>query len=171
MFRFLTTISVIYLLTGCQSIRHIGSFFNSSSTLSSNFSNAEIDQLVKYAERFEGIPYKVGGSNEEGMDCSGLLFRVYFDNNFIIPRSSAQQALFGLSVPLNKIQKGDWVFFRTNGSLVINHIGLVNDVRGGQDVQFFHSSTSKGVRSDQLYANYWFKAFDKAIRPFKNKSN
>lgn len=171
MFRFIASILVIYLLVGCHSIRHVVSFFSASDTANLNFSNSEIDQLIKYADRFEGIPYRVGGSNEEGMDCSGLLFRVYVDNNFLIPRSSGQQAQYGLSVPINKIQKGDWVFFRTNGSFVINHIGLVNSVHGERDVQFIHASTSKGVRSDQLYANYWFKAFDKAIRPFKNNSN
>jgi cell wall-associated NlpC family hydrolase len=171
MYRLIACILFIYLLVGCRPIRHVFSLFSSSTNTTLNFSNLEIDQLVKYADRFEGIPYRVGGSDEKGMDCSGLLFRVYVDNNFVIPRSSGQQAQYGLSIPLNKIQKGDWVFFRTNGSSVINHIGLVNNIRGERDVQFIHASTSKGVRSDQLYANYWFKAFDKAIRPFKNISN
>jgi cell wall-associated NlpC family hydrolase len=161
----------VFLFVGCQSIRNVRSFFESNSSLAGQFTTNEIDELVKSAKRYQGVPYAGGGSNENGMDCSGLLFRVYVDNNYNIPRSSVQQALFGLSIPMNKIQKGDWLFFRTNGSSSINHIGLVIQVNGDQDVQFMHSSTSKGVRSDQLYANYWFKAFDKAIRPFKNNSN
>jgi cell wall-associated NlpC family hydrolase len=161
----------VFLFVGCQSIRNVRSFFESNSSLAGQFTTNEIDELVKSAIRYQGVPYAGGGSNENGMDCSGLLFRVYVDNNYSIPRSSVQQALFGLSIPMNKIQKGDWLFFRTNGSSSINHIGLVIQVNGDQDVQFMHSSTSKGVRSDQFYANYWFKAFDKAIRPFKNNSN
>lgn len=171
MYRFIALVIVGFLFVGCQSIRNVRSFFESNSSLAGQFTTNEIDELVKSAIRYQGVPYAGGGSNENGMDCSGLLFRVYVDNNYSIPRSSVQQALFGLSIPMNKIQKGDWLFFRTNGSSSINHIGLVIQVNGDQDVQFMHSSTSKGVRSDQLYANYWFKAFDKAIRPFKNNSN
>lgn len=171
MYRFIALVIVGFLFVGCQSIRNVSSFFESNSSLAGQFNTDEIDELVKSAKRYQGVPYAGGGSNENGMDCSGLLFRVYVDNNYSIPRSSVQQALFGLSIPMNKIQKGDWLFFRTNGSSSINHIGLVIQVNGDQDVQFMHASTSKGVRSDQLYANYWFKAFDKAIRPFKNNSN
>jgi cell wall-associated NlpC family hydrolase len=105
------------------------------------------------------------------MDCSGLLFRVYVDNHFSIPRSSLQQSQFGLVVSKDNIQRGDWLLFKTNGSLTINHIGIVIRVNGERDVQFLHASTSKGVRSDQLYTNYWLKAYDKAIRPFKNNLN
>lgn len=159
------------MFVGCQSIRNVHSFWGSNNSLEGQFTTNEVEELVKSAKRYVGVPYAGGGSNENGMDCSGLLFRVYGDNNYSIPRSSVQQALFGLSIPMNKIQKGDWLFFRTNGSSSINHIGLVIQVNGDQDVQFMHASTSKGVRSDQLYANYWFKAFDKAIRPFKNNSN
>ncbi len=171
MYRFITLVLVMFLFLGCQPIRNFRSFLGASSSNTGEFTINEIDAIVKSAKQYQGVPYAVGGSNENGMDCSGLLFRVYVDNNYIIPRSSVQQALFGLSIPMNKIQKGDWLFFRTNGSPSINHIGLVIQVNGDQDVQFIHASTSKGVRSDQLYANYWFKAFDKAIRPFKNNSN
>ena len=171
MYRFIALVIVVFLFVGCQSILNVRSFFGSNSSLAGQFTTNEVDELVKSAKRYQGVPYVGGGSTINGMDCSGLLFRVYVDNNYSIPRSSVQQALFGLSIPMNKIQKGDWLFFRTNGSSIINHIGLVIEVNGNQDVQFMHASTSKGVRSDQLYANYWFKAFDKAIRPFKNNSN
>jgi cell wall-associated NlpC family hydrolase len=81
------------------------------------------------------------------------------------------QSQFGLPVSKNNIQRGDWVLFKTNGSLSINHIGLVLRVNGDHDVQFLHASTSRGVRSDQLYTNYWLKAYVKAIRPYKNNIN
>jgi cell wall-associated NlpC family hydrolase len=158
-------------LVGCKTINRVSSFLGVSSEMPTNFSDHEIDQLINTAEQFNGIPYRAGGSNDDGMDCSGLLFRVYSTNKFEIPRISSQQALFGLSVPINKIHRGDWLFFKTNGSVTINHIGIVSHVKGANEVTFIHASTSKGVRSDELYANYWLKAFEKAIRPFKNNSN
>ena len=105
------------------------------------------------------------------MDCSGLLFRVYSDQNYIIPRVTTQQAEFGLPVSMDVIAQGDWLFFKTSGSENINHVGLVTKVQGPNEVLFIHSSTSKGVREDNLYNNYWFKAFQKVIRPYKNNSN
>ena len=171
MFKYIVLIVCFWGLVGCKSINRISTYFRDSRELPTNFSDFENDQLIRTAEQFYGIPYRSGGANGDGMDCSGLLFRVYSTNNFEIPRNSGQQALFGLSVPLNKIQRGDWLFFRTNGSVTINHIGLVTSVKGNNEVTFIHASTSKGVRTDQLYANYWFKAFENAIRPFKINSN
>lgn len=171
MSKYIVLIVCFFGLVGCKSINRVSSFLRDSRELPTNFSDFENDQLIRTAEQYDGIPYRTGGANDDGMDCSGLLFRVYGVNNFEIPRNSGQQALFGLSVPLNKIQRGDWIFFKTNRSVAINHIGLVTSVKGENKVTFIHASTSKGVRSDQLYANYWFKAFDKAIRPFKNNSN
>jgi cell wall-associated NlpC family hydrolase len=171
MSKYIVLLVCFFGLVGCKTINRVSSFLGVSRELPTNFSDHENDQLINTAEQFNGIPYRAGGSNDDGMDCSGLLFRVYSTNKFEIPRISSQQALFGLSVPLTKIQRGDWLFFRTNGSVTINHIGLVTSVKGDNEVTFIHASTSKGVRSDQLYAKYWFKAFDKAIRPFKNNSN
>lgn len=155
-------------MSSCSLIRRV---VNHHEDAANNFTDAEIKNLIHSAEQYQGIPYRAGGSTIEGMDCSGLLYSVYVANEFSIPRVSGQQAQFGLSVPLNKIQAGDWVFFRTNGASQINHIGLVMQVNHEQDVLFIHASTSKGVRTDQLYTNYWLKSFDKAVRPFKNKLN
>lgn len=172
MYRFLGIVFVAFLFVGCQSIRKVGSLWSSKAHASSSFfTTKEINRLLTYANRYQGVPYRSGGTNETGMDCSGLLFRVYVDNHFSIPRSSLQQSQYGLLVSKDNIQRGDWLLFKTNGSITINHIGLVIRVNGARDVQFLHASTSRGVRSDQLYTNYWLKAYDKTIRPFKNNSN
>jgi cell wall-associated NlpC family hydrolase len=163
----------MWIVSSCTLIRRAGNSLGISKNVetASNFTNSEIENLIHTAEQCEGIPYRAGGASIEGMDCSGLLYTVYVANEFSIPRISVQQAQFGLPIPINNIQVGDWVFFRTNGAMQINHIGLVTQVNGDQDILFIHASTSKGVRKDQLYTNYWLKSFDKAVRPFKNKLN
>jgi cell wall-associated NlpC family hydrolase len=173
MYKYLLYFLFLLFVSSCTLIRQVGNNLGISNEVetSSNFTNSEIESIIHTAEQCEGIPYRVGGASIEGMDCSGLLYTVYVANEFSIPRISVQQAQFGLAVPLNKIQVGDWVFFRTNGAAQINHIGLVAQVKGEQDILFIHASTSKGVRKDQLYTNYWLKSFDKAVRPFKNKLN
>jgi cell wall-associated NlpC family hydrolase len=147
------------------------SVFTDRTKIDSNFSDKEIFNLIEAAQGYKGVVYKFGGTDEIGMDCSGLLFRIYSDYNYLIPRSSNQQALFGLPVSMDAIQAGDWIFFKTNGSASINHVGLVTKVIYPNEVFFIHASTSKGVREDNLFSKYWFDAFDKVIRPYKNISN
>ncbi len=137
----------------------------------SQYSNQDVENLLETAKTYQGVAYRPGGADVQGMDCSGLLFRIYSDQNYLIPRVTIQQAAFGLPVSIDRIAKGDWVFFKTNGSGNINHVGLVTKVEGPKQVLFMHASTSKGVREDNLFSNYWFKAFEKVIRPYKNNSN
>lgn len=151
--------------------RRVGNLFSSKGESNSNYSIHDIDKLIETAFDYQGVPYRNGGTDEMGMDCSGLLFRVYADNNLLIPRPTYQQVLFGAPVTLHEIQSGDWLFFKTNGSSVINHVGLVTKVKSSDTIHFIHASTSKGVREDLLQAKYWMKAYVKSIRPYKNNSN
>lgn len=123
-------------------------------------------ELISLARSYTGVPYKPGGTTEDGMDCSGLLYKVCQTVGLSIPRISYQQAEIGEEIDLDDVQKGDFVFFSTAKSTNrISHVGLVTEVNS-QSILFIHSSTSKGVREDNLYSDYWKKAFAKATRPF-----
>lgn len=162
----------LLVFDSCQLVRRVGSnIFNQQHSVDANYTEKEIDKLIESARFYNGVIYKNGGADETGMDCSGLLFRVYTDQNFMIPRPSYQQAMFGLPISIDAIIEGDWIFFKTNGSKTINHVGLVTKVKKPEVVLFIHASTSKGVREDNLYAKYWLNNFDKVIRPYKNNSN
>lgn len=155
----------------CQLIRQVGhSVFSRDATGATGFNPREISNLIDAAKEYKGVVYKSGGVDTTGMDCSGLLYRVYVDQNYLIPRVSSQQAMFGLPVGTDAIKEGDWIFFKTNGSSNINHVGLVTKVISSKEVLFLHASTSKGVREDNLFSKYWFSVFVKAVRPFKNIS-
>ncbi|RVU26759.1 NlpC/P60 family protein [Sandaracinomonas limnophila] len=133
-----------------------------------NYSFREINSIIDRLKTFTGVPYKTGGIDENGMDCSGLLYTSYKLEGFEIPRLSKDQSNFGLPVSIDQITIGDWIFFKTNGSTIINHAGIVTKNKGGFDITFIHSSTSKGVREDNLTNKFWNKSFVKVIRPFKN---
>lgn len=129
--------------------------------------NVNSENLISLARTFKGVPYKPGGISESGMDCSGLIYTVCQNAGFAIPRISYQQAEIGQEIAIEEIQKGDLVFFRTSkNSDRISHVGLVTEVALPQNIMFIHSSTSKGVREDNLFSDYWKKAFTKATRPF-----
>jgi cell wall-associated NlpC family hydrolase len=132
----------------------------------SYYSSAEIKGIIKEAKKFKGVPYKYGGIDSKGMDCSGLLYTVYFKNDVKIPRVSVDQADFGTEVLLNDVELGDWVFFATGKIGLISHVGLITKEK--PDITFIHASTTYGVREDRLMQKFWLDKIVKIIRPFKN---
>jgi cell wall-associated NlpC family hydrolase len=112
------------LFSSCQIWQNIKYrlFSNREKTQITSFSSQEIDQILKSANGYRGTPYRTGGSDLKGMDCSGLIFRIYQDQGFLIPRIANEQANFGLPVPLDQLKKGDWIFFATGNTKIINHL-------------------------------------------------
>ena len=151
----------IFILSSCSLFRK-----NTNTIHIGSFSKQENDEIILASKQFLGIPYRNGGTDLDGMDCSGFLFSLYSGNSFVIPRTTGQQIDFGYPVDKSNIQLGDWVFFKTNGAIQINHVGLVTKINL-QKVIFIHASTSKGIREDDLNQNYWAQSFVKALRPFK----
>lgn len=168
---------ILIFLDSCKLFRRKE---NSASTSSSNHkyptnSNAKrsyntktINEIVSLARSYTGVPYRSGGKDANGMDCSGLLFCVYGQFGFTIPRISWQQSEIGKEVDMDELKVGDWVFFVTNkgGTSSINHAGIVTELRNPKEVYFIHASSSKGIREDNLISKYWMSCFAKATRPF-----
>ncbi len=123
------------------------------------FTHKKTDAIVDYAKSFEGTRYKFGGTTKKGMDCSGLVYTSYKKEGILMPRVSRDMATQGKRVSLNKINKGDLVFFKTNkSSNKINHVGLVVESNRGE-VLFIHSTSSLGVIISSLDERYWKNSF------------
>ncbi|MGB3851524.1 MAG: C40 family peptidase [Tunicatimonas sp.] len=120
---------------------------------------------IQEARSFIGTPYRWGGTNRTGMDCSGLLVTAFRRGGITLPRTSAAQSKVGQLVGLHQVAAGDLVFFAFRGRKV-SHVGLVTEVRGRRDVRFIHSSSSLGVIESNLFSDYYRKNFAKARRPF-----
>ena len=90
------------------------------------------------------VHYRAGGTTPDGFDCSGLMYATFKKFDIILPRSSVDMAKIGRVLSTNEIQKGDLIFFKTNGRKVINHVGMVIEVTE-DEIKFIHSSTQKGV--------------------------
>ena len=152
---------LLILLDSCSFVKRI--FHHPGS---SYYSSSELKDIIKEAQKYKGVPYKTGGMDKSGMDCSGLLFTAYASNDFSIPRVSSDQAKFGEEIKLKDVQLGDWVFFATGKVGLINHVGLVTKERPA--ISFIHASTTYGVREDLLYQKFWLDRIVKIIRPYKN---
>ena len=120
--------------------------------------------ITATALKFQGTSYKYGGTTEDGMDCSGLVYTSFLEENIALPRSSRGMSLEGKRLSIKDVNVGDLLFFETNKrKKVINHVGLVVEVQPGH-ILFIHSSTSSGVIISSLADNYWFDHFVMARR-------
>ena len=118
-----------------------------------------VNNLLRDAEQYTGTPYKLGGNDKSGLDCSGLICQVFDKNKIKMPRRSADQAKQGTEVHISNAKPGDLIFFATNGGNTVSHVGIVHDVLKNGEVTFIHASTSKGVMISSLNEAYWNRAF------------
>ncbi|MDR6808097.1 cell wall-associated NlpC family hydrolase [Dyadobacter sp. BE34] len=128
-----------------------------------------VPQVVQIARTYTGTPYRSGGNDKQGIDCSGLICQVYSEMGVKVPRISWQQSEFGQEVgSVEEIKAGDWLFFVPEAGKegYVSHAGIVTDVRGRDEIIFIHASTSRGVREDNLFSTYFKGRFVKAMRPF-----
>ncbi len=109
-----------------------------------------LDTLLRqHAGRWLNTPYQFGGVSHEGVDCSGLIQRVYADAlGVALPRTTSQQLREGKRVRRGRAIPGDLVFFEPPGKS--RHAGIVL-----ADRQFLHASSSRGVMISPLDEGYW----------------
>jgi cell wall-associated NlpC family hydrolase len=94
-----------------------------------------------------GTPYRWGGSDQNGFDCSGLIQYAYDQIGIKLPRSSREQALAGSEVPraITELAPGDILVFADQpGTDRVSHVGLYLG-----DGTFIHSA-SGGVKTSSL---------------------
>jgi cell wall-associated NlpC family hydrolase len=98
------------------------------------------------------------------MDCSGLVYVAFGENNVPLPRISHEMAETGEHVKIKDVTKGDLLFFKTSKRIKkINHVGVVVAVED-DEIKFIHASTSRGVIVSSLREGFWNYAFVKATR-------
>jgi probable lipoprotein NlpC len=127
-------------------------------------SNASVvEKALREADGYLGTPYRHGGINKNGIDCSGLAQNSYAAAGLSIPRSTVDQVLAGVEIQRAALQLGDLVFFNARNTGKVDHVGIIAKIEGPA-VTFIHASTSKGVRYDRLDEGYWKDLFMTARR-------
>ena len=117
-------------------------------------------ELVVNAMGFLGVPYKRGGNNENGFDCSGFVRTIYQRSvGLLLPRRAEQQAAATESIDKSDLQPGDLVFFNTLRR-AFSHVGIY--VGEGK---FIHApKPGAEVRVESMGGRYWQTRFDGARR-------
>jgi cell wall-associated NlpC family hydrolase len=106
--------------------------------------------VAEYALAFRGVPYRFGGADPGGFDCSGLVQYVFAQYGIFVPRVVEQQWELGDKVKPREIKPGDLLFFSTKGPGA-SHVAIALDSE-----RFVHAPNSTGVvRVEALSSSYW----------------
>ena len=106
-----------------------------------------------------GVPYRYGGSDRRGFDCSGLVQYAYSKVGMSVPRTTAAQWQGLDPVSRASLRPGDVVFFRIEGK--ISHVGMY--LGGGR---FVHApETGRTVSVESLSSPFYANAFARGGRP------
>jgi cell wall-associated NlpC family hydrolase len=120
-------------------------------------SNIQNGRLYAFVDQWMGVPYKFGGQDKDGVDCSALaqlLEQEVFNIN--IPRTTGQQVNTIKRKYEEELQEGDLVFFDFDGKK-FSHVGVY--LQNGYVV---HASTRRGVMIVRLKDPSLYKYFSRA---------
>jgi cell wall-associated NlpC family hydrolase len=93
-----------------------------------------------------GVPYRWGGTADNGFDCSGLIQYAYGMHGIRLPRRSHDQATSGAEVApvVEALRPGDLLLFSSSPGAGVTHVGMYVG-----EQKFIHSATD-GVKLSRL---------------------
>lgn len=115
--------------------------------------------VIQNARAVIGTPYRYGGADRNGFDCSGLVQYSFSRAGRTVPRSTGELYAVSAPVSMREARAADLLFFRLNGSRV-DHVGIYIG-----EGRFIHApSTGKRVGIASLDQPYWRTRLDSARR-------
>lgn len=116
------------------------------------------EQFVLGIKSQLGKPYEYGAVGPDSFDCSGLIY--YTARNYIdtkLPRTA--KALYNdvRIVPDNKKEIGDILFFKTNNSTSVNHVGIY--IGDNKFISALSDGDEQGVTISMLTNSYWIDRY------------
>ncbi len=105
--------------------------------------------IIDYASKFLGRPYRSGAKGPSAFDCSGFTSFVFRNFDISLSPSSRDQYRQGESISRDEIQPGDLLFFSgRRGGKTVGHVAMAVSVDDNGTVRFIHASNRGGIRHD-----------------------
>lgn len=114
-------------------------------------------EALKTAFELQGTPYRLGGTDAQGLDCSGLVWVAFASAGIKLPRTSQEQFHATERIARDALRAGDLVFFKTgrNKKRSVDHVGIY--IGNGQ---FLHAPRrGKAVTVASMDEAYWTNRF------------
>jgi len=115
-------------------------------------------RVISAAQKYEHTPYRYGGLDKRGLDCSGLVYVSFQDALGVsVPRNTWGLYSMAEKITINEARPGDLVFFNTTGKGNVSHVGIL--VGGGRFIHSASDGPSTGVIYSSLDERYWARTF------------
>ena len=114
-------------------------------------------RLYIEAANWIGVPYRAGGHDRRGVDCSGLVSVIYKNvyHKKLERNSDDQRTGNCYKVGKSHLREGDLVFFHNGRNRrTATHVGIYL-----KQNKFIHASTSRGVIVSRLTEPYYQKCW------------
>ncbi len=138
--------------------------FSNNTASAPNIATTSAAAIADIALKQIDKPYALGGNGPSRYDCSGLAYYAMTNAGYKVPRYSASaysdMSSWSKISKTGSLQKGDLVFFRSDTSSYISHMGIYTG-----DGQFVHASSGQNrVMVSSINNVYWARNFVLARR-------
>jgi probable lipoprotein NlpC len=120
-------------------------------------------QVLAAAGKYEHTPYRYGGLDRRGLDCSGLVYVSFHDALGVnVPRNTWGLYSWVERISVENANPGDLLFFKTSGNGSVSHVGIFVGNR-----RFIHAASEgpvTGVIYSSLDERYWSRTYAGAGR-------
>lgn len=145
---FIYTCAVLGLILSLSSCRSVAprldykALARASVRLGMDINLEDNHKLYLEASEWIGTPYRAGGDNKRGTDCSGLTCQLYKKvYHTKLPRSTDTQKKESNKITKRNLREGDLVFFTSSRSgKRVAHVGIY--LKNGK---FIHAVPAKGL--------------------------
>jgi hypothetical protein len=131
-------VAAVLVVGGCAAMRPAPVYRDQSSVVEMRLPQVSRDDLLNELSIYHGVPYREGGDRISGIDCSGLVWKVFGSLGVELPRTVRDQFRCGMPIPRREIRTGDLVFFGPGDAP--RHVGIAMSNR-----DMLHASSSRGV--------------------------
>lgn len=134
-----------------------------------NTDAAQVKNLALYQsiDEWYGVPYKLGGTTKQGIDCSAFVQTIFTSAfGIALPRTARDQYNSTRRISQTQLQEGDLLFFNTRGG--VSHVGIYL-----QNNKFVHASVA-GVMISDMFDPYYVRhlvAAGRLSRPINSSAS
>ena len=82
------------------------------------------DAVARAALAEVGRPYRYGGTDPSGFDCSGLVQYVYAETGVRLPRATKEQRDAGKELDFDEVRPGDLLFYKIDRWFGVDHVAI-----------------------------------------------
>lgn len=125
-----------------------------------NAESGSYSSIAEFARAQVGKPYVYAASGPDAFDCSGLVMTAYSNIGISLPHSAMSQSGYGYAVSMDNLQPGDMLFYTTDGTGEVSHVGLYI----GDGMMVHASAPGIGVIMTNIYDNWYQSRFMGARR-------